>query len=455
MAAVVVVLGILYTFFWDPLVYGSPSWVDQSDLWGVFRGAHYVGWGFLGGVYNQDTGIVSFPGMAVILAPAAVVSDWLHLTATVGLFVLPRPTSLLLAFPIEIVSASTVVVAADALADELGAPRGRRVFLVVAAAIIAWPAAAVWGHAEDPLAMTFALYAMIAVLRGNWRKAGWLFGFGIVIQPLVALAIPVFLATSPRGQRLLFAVRCSAISAFLVGVAVLGNPSDAYRALVQQPTPPALNHPTPWVALAPHLQDSSIYSVGASARLPRGSHTFHEATVAGRSLLEVSGGTGRTIYLVLAVLLGLYVWRHPQDPVRLLWMAGLVLAARCFFESVMTPYYLAPPLFLLLVLAARTDVWRFAGSVVVALSISWFTYFHFSEWVWWSPIVAGLLVILVLTYPADGGPSRDVDVGSQPTSSARVSEMDVQRSRWETATGQLVFADTQSGTSRMSGVECR
>ena len=266
MAAVVVVLGILYTFFWDPLVYGSPSWVDQSDLWGVFRGAHYVGWGFLGGVYNQDTGIVSFPGMAVILAPAAVVSDWLHLTATVGLFVLPRPTSLLLAFPIEIVSASTVVVAADALADELGAPRGRRVFLVVAAAIIAWPAAAVWGHAEDPLAMTFALYAMIAVLRGNWRKAGWLFGFGIVIQPLVALAIPVFLATSPRGQRLLFAVRCSAISAFLVGVAVLGNPSDAYRALVQQPTPPALNHPTPWVALAPHLQDSSIYSVGANGQ---------------------------------------------------------------------------------------------------------------------------------------------------------------------------------------------
>jgi hypothetical protein len=223
----------------------------------------------------------------------------------------------------------------------------------------------------------------------------------ILIQPLVALAFPVFLASTPRGGRILFTVRCSLLSAFLVGVAVLGNPADAYRALVQQPTPPLLNHPTPWVAIAPHLHIHSIYNQSSAVTLERGPHLHGVHTVT-QPIVQVSGGAGRTIYLVLALLLGLYVWLRPQDPVRLLWLAGLVLAARCFFEAVMTPYYLAPPLFLLLVLAARTDVRRLAGSIVVALGISWYAYWHFAPWVWWSPIVAGLVVILALTYPGSG-----------------------------------------------------
>jgi len=58
--------------------------------------------------------------------------------------------------------------------------------------------------------MTFALYAMISVLRMNWVRAGWLFGVAIVFQPLIALVIPIFLAASPRGGRVLFAVRTHA-----------------------------------------------------------------------------------------------------------------------------------------------------------------------------------------------------------------------------------------------------
>ena len=415
MAAVVVVVGILYTFFWDLLVYGNSSWVDPSDMWGVFRGAHYVGWGYLGGVYNQDTGMVTFPGIAVLLAPAAVVSDWLHLSASIPLYALPHPTAQLLVSPLEIVFASTAVVGADALADALGASRSRRRWSVVAVAVVAWPTACVWGHAEDALVMTFFLYAMVAVLRGNWRRAGWLLGIGIVIQPLIALTVPVFLASTPRGGRLWFAVRCSVVSAFLVGVAVAGNPRDAYRALVQQPTPPAMNHPTPWVALAPHLRIHSIYSGDSTISSIRGSHLFRSVGVATQHQLQVSGGTGRTIYVVLALLLGLYVWRRPQPPVRLLWVAALVLAGRCCFEAVMTPYYLAPPLILLLVLAARTDARRLAGSIAVALGISWFAYWRFSPWVWWTPIVCGLVALLALTYPADpalpsgSGPSAEPD----------------------------------------------
>ena len=101
--------------------------------------------------------------------------------------------------------------------------------------------------------MTFGCWAMVAVLRDDWRRAGWLFGIGIAFQPLIALTIPLFLAATPRGQRVLFALRCSALSALLVGVAFLGNPSATYRALVEQPTPPSVNHATPWVSLAPHV----------------------------------------------------------------------------------------------------------------------------------------------------------------------------------------------------------
>ena len=399
MLAVMFALGMAYTFGWNPIVHHSPSWTDANDEWGIFLGAHLVGWGYLGGIYNTGTGIVTFPGIAVILAPAAILSDWLHLTSSIGQFDLPRPTSLLLIEPLELLLAGSVIVAADALADGLGAPRGRRYGLVAVVGVLAFPVATVWGHAEDALALTFALYAMVAVLRANWRSAGWLFGCAIVVQPLVALTFPLFLATSPRGAKLLFVARSAVLSAFLVGVAWLGNPSGAYRALVQQPTPPSMNHPTPWIALAPKVAGTTVSGIGTAARVAAGTGVVHTATALHRSVGAVSGGSGRSIYLALALLLGVYVWRRPQDPVRLLWLAGLVLAARCFFEAVMTPYYLAPPLFLLLVLAARTDVRRFAGSVAVALGISWFAYWHFAPWVWWPPVVVGLLVILALAYP--------------------------------------------------------
>jgi hypothetical protein len=82
-----------------------------------------------------------------------------------------------------------------------------------------------------------------------------------------------------------------------------------------------------------------------------------------------------------------------------LWLAGVVLAARCYFEAVMTPYYLTPPLILLLVLAARRGTVRFTLSVLVGAGISWFAYWHFAPWVWWTPIVAGMTVVIVLSRP--------------------------------------------------------
>jgi hypothetical protein len=397
----VVVVGILYFFFYDPLFRHSSTWADPSDLWGMFRASHYVGWGFLGGIYNQETGMVTFPGIAVLLAPIAMLADLFHLSAPIEYFRIAHPSAAPLLVPIVLLLASTVVVAADALADELGVGAARRAIVALLVGAMAWAATIIWGHPEDALVMTFGCLAMVAVLRDNWRRAGWLFGIAIVFQPLIALAIPLFFAATPRGQRLLFAVRCSIFSAFLVGVCFLGNPSGAFRALIKQPTPPYVNHATPWVTVAPHVALSGAGQVTAGARMARSaSGAYLQVNGSSHALLEVAAGPGRTFYVVLALLAGLYAWRRPQDPVRLVWLAGVVLGARCFFEAVMTPYYLTPPLILLLVLAASRGAWRFAASVVVAAGISWFAYWHFAPWVWWPPIVAGMTVVMALSRPA-------------------------------------------------------
>lgn len=400
-ATVIVAAGVLFTFFWYPVVRHADVWFMQGDLWGIYRGAQYVGWGNVGGVYGPDTGMVTLPGIAVVLAPVAMLSDTFHLSSSAGGFLLPRPSAAVLLVPVELILASTVVVAADALADELGVGRARRAVVSVVIGLMTWALASLWGHPEDALVMTFALFAMRAAYRGRWSRAAWLFGLGIAFQPLIALVVPLYLAASPKSGRVLFALRCSAISAFLVLLAFLDNASGTLHVLLHQPTPPSLNHATPWISLAPHEW------LGASRTVKEFTPVFSHGRVffAGtpsviHPLLEIFAGPGRVIYLALALVAGLYVWRHPVRPDRLLWLAALVLTGRCYFEAVMTAYYVTPPLILLVVLAGRTTRGRLAAVVVLTATISWYAYLDEPPWLWWLPIIATLTALLALTSPA-------------------------------------------------------
>jgi len=400
LTALLVFIGLLYMFYWNPLVHHANSWATGGDLWGIYRGAHYVGWGSLGGLYSQGTGIVAFPGMAVLLSPIALITWHLHLTESYAPYFLAHPSAALILQPIELLLASTVLFATDALAERLGVVERRRMWLCAVVVCVAWPTAAMWGHAEDSLAVTFALYAMVAMLNKRWAAMGWLFGLGIVMQPLVALMIPLFIGASPRGQRVMLAVRSFLVSALLVGVAFLGDAADTYRQLVQQPTPPSVNHATPWGALAPKLTSGAVKTAHGVSLVPGLGHpAISTFTETGRQVVEVSGGPGRMIDVVLALLLGIVVWRRPQSPIQLLWLAAVVLASRCFFEPVMTPYYLAPPLFLCLTMASRRSRRRFWPSASLALEITVFAYLHLNTWFWWLVVVSGLVAILALGYP--------------------------------------------------------
>ncbi|HEY4929055.1 MAG TPA: hypothetical protein VIH95_07875 [Acidimicrobiales bacterium] len=407
------VTGMLFEFFWIPVVYHHQQWFAQVDMWGMLRAAHFVGWGYLGGVYTTGNGVLAFPGMPILLAPVAMLSGRLGLSESISPVMLAHPTAVFLLLPTELILAGTVLFAADALAEELGSSRGRRTVLCILLTILVWPMVALWGHAEDALVMTFALYGMRAMLRGRWVRTGWLLGFAVVLQPLMALTIPLFLAASPAGQRIRFVCRCAALSVVTTGVAYLGNPSETYRALVTQPGEPSLNHPTPWVALAPRVPDPLPRT--HQAALPTVGHhigSFHAVNWSTNPGIIVSNGPGRMIDVVLALLLGVYVWRRPQAPERLLWLAGLVLASRCFFEAIMTPYYLTPPLILLLVLATRAKGWRFPVTLLVAVVVSRFAYQPLGEWAWWLPVVAALSVIVYLTFPGRAETGGEDGTGS-------------------------------------------
>ena len=52
--AVMFALGLAYMFAWGPLFRAESFWATPSDVWSVFRGAHYVGWGYIGGVYTPS-----------------------------------------------------------------------------------------------------------------------------------------------------------------------------------------------------------------------------------------------------------------------------------------------------------------------------------------------------------------------------------------------------------------
>lgn len=139
------------------------------------------------------------------------------------------------------------------------------------------------------------------------------------------------------------------------------------------------------------------------------------------------------IDVALAILIGLYVWRRPQPATTVLWLAVVVLASRCYFEPVMTPYYLAPPLLAALVLAASGSGRRFWGAVVIAGELSIFAYFHLEAWAWWLPMVAGLTVVVMLARPRRCPSSPGLEPGAQGEHSVQLDQSPGTRGNGATA----------------------
>jgi len=403
-SAVFIGLGLLYMFEYGPFFFDNPAWVTGGDLWGIFRAAHYVGWGFPGGIYDPSTGVVTFPGMSVLLAPVAMVSGGLGLSESAPGVTLAHPTAALLLQPVELLLGCTLVFASDSTAKLLGLSTRARFVLVGAVALVALHVAAVWGHSEDLVAVAFLLWSFQCLRTDRSRPGGWIMGLGILMQPLVGLALPLLVGMSTAKDRVRLVVRSVAPSAVLVGIALLGNWSETIHTIVKQPTPPSINHATPWLPLAPRIGKATVPFEQSFLRITTSGQREHFLVthVHQPAVVIVSGGPPRMIGVFLALLIGLWVWRRRPDTVGLFWLMTLALSMRCYFEAVMTPYYTAPALVLGLIAAARMGRWRFAIAFVAAAGDTVYGYFRFSPWVWWLPVVALLTVVLACGYPGWG-----------------------------------------------------
>lgn len=387
------VLAMWYSLYWGEVVQHRPQWEVPGDLWFTIRSSQaflHANWAAVYGAHNN---LVTFPGVLVVMAPAAAVVSALHLALGLPVTMVTYPSAWAVAGPYEIVVGSSALFALDAVAERLGTPPGRRALLSLVQAVALASVDVLWGHPEDALGVALLLWAALALHDRRLPRAGWLLGAAVATQPLVLLAVPALVAPAvlPLQGPLLDAVsarRLLALGARAVvptGVLLAGPLLGAWRvtvhALVDQPNNAVLNHHTPWLALAPRLGQG-----------------------------QVAAGPGRSVAVGLAVLIGLVSWarcRRASPDTRLplpavLWAMAVALALRCGFEPLLVAYYVWPALALALALAGRRAAPRaeVAATACIAMGVTVVSLQHWAHpLAWWLVVVGGLAGALAVSRP--------------------------------------------------------
>jgi hypothetical protein len=360
------------TTTWGPYLVGRHAWGVPDDLWGTLVAAHRLLHLDVGGLYTQPTGLITLPGAAVILVPLVAVIEAAGLSLQVQGAYNPDPAAWLLAGPYEVVLSAVVLFAADAIAEHLGVARWKRALLAVAGAVALWNVSVRWGHPEDAVAVGLLLFGILALARASARRAAWLIGAAVAVQPLVLLALPIVLAVVPPRRLAGFLARAAAPSVVLLGAAAATNWNVTVKAVTSQPNWPAIDHPTPWIFLAPRMSDGAV-----------------------------AAGMARVLAIVVACGCAVVLWRrwraaghsgewNPETLAEVLWWAAAALALRSVFEPVMVAYYLWPTLAIALITASRS--WsRLVVTSAVAATLTFVSQAPWrGPWIWWGLMVAGL-----------------------------------------------------------------
>ena len=435
----------MFTTTWGPTLMGRAEWALPYDLWGTLIATTRLAHGNIGGLYAPPTGLISLPGAAVILLPCAAVISALGLSLAI-----PGPHNLhppvwLLAGPYQIALCCVTLFAADALAEQLGVRFWKRGLLAAASAGILWSVSARWGHPEDAVAVGLLLYAVLAQSRGRLGRAGWLAGAAVCVQPLVLLALPLMLAVLPWRRMPSFLVRTALPSVVLLGATAIANWHDTYTSVTSQPDSPIINHPTAWTSLAPQMANQNVAAgpfrlativlaclcalairrrwLAMTATATNGEISGGAEAVSGVSGRETGSGAGASLEARASLeagaspeaRAGLEAGAGPGGAAlwstalltEVLWWIALALALRSFFEPVMVSYYPWPPMAVALIPAATLGWSRLfaAGVLAGGLTAAAQGPSH-AVWIWWVPIVAGLVVLLALARPAGHGSPR-------------------------------------------------
>lgn len=373
-----IAISMCTALWWAPAALGKTTWWLPGDLWGTLVAANRFAHFDLSGLYTQPTGLVSFPGTAAILIPVALVIDAMGLSLQVPGAQNPHPEAWLLAGPYMIAISAVALFAADALAEWLGVVGWKRAMVAVGSAVALWNVSGRWGHPEDAVAVGLFLYGVLALAKGRTGRSAWLIGAAVVVQPLILLAVPV-VAMAVRPRRLPGFLAIAAVpSVVLLGAAAAANWHATISAVASQPNWPTVDHPTPWMFLAPHAAGGAV-----------------------------SAGPARALTVVLACVFALIAgrrWRTARDTAQwapaalsdLLWWTAVALALRSVFEPVMVPYYVWPPLALAIVAASRSWPRLIATSVAAGIETFLAQASWHGAWLWWTPVTAGLVLTLYL-----------------------------------------------------------
>jgi len=365
---------------WGPRYYGHTAWAVPDDLWATMVAAQRILHLDLAGLYTLPTNLVSFPGTAVILLPVVVIMDAAGLPLRAGPQG-PHPGEWLLVGPGEVIISAVALFAADAIAERLGASRPKRFVLAAASATALWNVSVRWGHPEDAVAVGLLMYAVLALSGARTSRAAWLAGAAVAVQPLVLLAFPVLVGAVEPRRLPGFVGRAASPSVLLLALAAAANWTATFHAVTSQPNAPTVDHPTPWIYLAPHLSGGSV-----------------------------AAGPARALTIAVACGCGLAIWWRwraarltakwsPEILQDVLWWIAVALALRSVFEPVMVSYYVWPPLAVALA-AASPDWLRLVPTGAAATGLTFLSQIWWrNPWAWWTPIITVLGLTLLLAYP--------------------------------------------------------
>jgi hypothetical protein len=222
--------------------------------------------------------------------------------------------------------------------------------------LVLMPAAVVYGHFADALALAFLLLGVRSTISKRLVFAALWFGLAIATQPWALVGLPILMAAAPAGSRARTLLRSLLIPGVLVGYTLITDWTNAFSALFRPRAFPQLGHAALWVSRSTQMIVGSPVRLGA-----------------------------------LAAAVGLGWWLRGRGRPRLL-LAGIAMAllARPLFEPVIFAYDLAPALALLFLherSSGRSGLRTAVGGVALLL----FFLVHPNPWLWWTVTAAALL----------------------------------------------------------------
>jgi hypothetical protein len=365
------------------LLHGSGQWFNAKfgDLWASWASsADMTFGGGYGHIYLLDGGLETAPTIQVLLAPIARIAFNLSFPYPGAVL---YPTAFLVVGPLFLGCMAFPICAADRWLSYMGVTdHGRRV-AVLGTMAVTLPPIALYGHAEDLVALGAMLYGLVASLEGRHRAAGWWLGAALAFQFLAFLAVPIALVLLRRRQWLGAIVRMIVAPLSVMVVPLASEPKSTLLQILHQKVYDDFGFISPTWHLDPGV-GSIVRGVVALSAIPA-------ALIVARTLPGDRQGAANLVVWALAVLLALRV-----------------------FEPELVPYFLAPALALGPISASRGPWWRLATTCAGAVWLTWWLHAPTQgRWLPWLLLVAQLCVLGWLALPRTPQLS-DEDLKSPP-----------------------------------------